>query len=265
MEALETEHTYVQSKVTPGFIPFSLGQPDASLLPADSVASALVCAANEVAAHPFALQYSKPSGPDRFRAELSHFLDRQHNLGERRGGVDPESVVMTPGNSMAIALLAQKLKLRNPDPHPCCIVESPSYFLAEAVLREAGLEPIAIAQGEQFAEDAVAVMRDRRARGLEAPAFVYVIPTFHNPTSSSLSPASRRALVDAAEEFGTYIISDEPYNMLSFAPKGCPAPLPLTLPEEDEGEPSRRVLSLGSFSKIIAPGLRLGWCHGHPE
>ena len=188
MEALETEQ-YVQSKVSPGFIPFSLGQPDASLLPAEELSSAITRAAARVLEQPFALQYGKQAGPDPFRAELSRFLERQHGLGD--GGVDPESLAMTPGNSMGLSLLAQKLASLSPSPSPCCLVESPSYFLAEAVLREAGLEPIAVAQGEHFAEDAVAVMRERRERGLDPPAlWVVALPCFPFPFFLFSSPTS---------------------------------------------------------------------------
>ena len=96
MKALETE-SYVQSKVPPGFIPFSLGQPDKALLPSLAVAKALENVSREVTEQPFALQYGKQAGPDHFREQLAYFIERQHQLCS--GTVDPGALAMTPGNS----------------------------------------------------------------------------------------------------------------------------------------------------------------------
>ena len=90
------------------------------------------------------------------------------------------------------------------------------------------------------------------------PQLLYTIPTYQNPNGSVLSLARRRRLIELARRFGFTIIADEVYQLLHYGP---PPPLPLvTLDDTAEG----CVVSLGSFSKILSPGLRLGWVHATP-
>ena len=90
----------------------------------------------------------------------------------------------------------------------------------------------------------------------EAPEFVYTIPNYHNPTGAVLSAARRQQLLKLADEHDFLVIADEPYNLLVYG--GQPAPLPLV------ASGSERVICLGSFAKLLAPGIRLGWMHTCP-
>jgi len=89
------------------------------------------------------------------------------------------------------------------------------------------------------------------------PAFIYTIPVYHNPAGVTLSANRREKLVSLAEKYGFLIIADEAYQMLAYA--SAPPP-PMTY-----FDTSARILSLGSFSKILAPGLRLGWMQAKPS
>jgi DNA-binding transcriptional MocR family regulator len=102
---------------------------------------------------------------------------------------------------------------------------------------------------------------DALARLLDAglrPAFVYVIPTFQNPTGACLEDQRARSLVEMAERYDFLILADEPYTALRQTDAR-----PGSLMRHDEGR--SRVLSLGSFSKLLGPGLRLGWAHAEPS
>lgn len=91
---------------------------------------------------------------------------------------------------------------------------------------------------------------EKRLKAGDVPAFLYTIPFFHNPTSVVITSDRRECLLSLAQRYGFYIISDEPYNLLGLDGK--------TYPSLASYDTSGRVVSLGSFSKILAPGLRLG-------
>lgn len=93
---------------------------------------------------------------------------------------------------------------------------------------------------------------EQRLRAGDVPAFVYTVPFFHNPTGAVLAADRRTRLLSLAAAFGFRIISDEPYNLLGL--DAAKAPLPSLASYDSYGQ----VVSLGSFSKILAPGLRLG-------
>lgn len=110
------------------------------------------------------------------------------------------------------------------------------------------------------------------ARGDVHPVLCYTIPVHHNPAGVTLAPDRRRRLVQLATEYNFHILADEVYQLLSFPAKSTPSadttsdpslplgdsvPPPLVYTDGAEA----RVISMGSFSKILAPGLRLGWLH----
>lgn len=185
--------------------------------------------------------------------------------------VDADALLVTAGNSQAISHTAALFSRRNKR----VFVEAPTYFLAFDLFRELGLDVAAVpVDGNGLDVRAVAVVRvymratvwpdtltgmpvsakvdalEKRLTDGDVPAFLYTIPTFHNPTGTVLSAERRTRLLALAETFAFRIISDEPYNLLSLdtAPH---APLA-------SYDASGLVVSLGSFSKILAPGLRLG-------
>jgi DNA-binding transcriptional MocR family regulator len=103
---------------------------------------------------------------------------------------------------------------------------------------------------------ALAALLADRAR--PRPALFYTIPAYQNPTGSVLPAARRQALVELAQRYGFIVVADEVYHLLHYGP---PPPPPLA---SFDTSPRGCVVSLGSFSKILAPGLRLGWVQAHP-
>jgi len=128
----------------------------------------------------------------------------------------------------------------------------PTYFLAHGIFATHRLNVEGVPVDDEGLD--VEALEKRLEEG--PVAFVYCIPSFQNPRGVSLSAERARRLVELAERHEFTIVADEPYNLLHFGPQ------PTCLMAYDEGR--GRVLSLGSFSKILGPGLRLGWIHAAP-
>lgn len=222
----------------------ALGQPSPRLLPLEAIAAA---AARRLGPgnDPLVLQYATGLGRPSMRADLAAMLERRHAVA-----VTGDQLMLTSGNSAALGLLSAVLR----GDKSTVFVEDPTYFLAAGILQTHGLEPVPI----PVDDDGLCV--DEVARRLERdavhPAFIYTIPTHHNPTGATLSAERRRKLVALARRHQVPIVADEPYNLLSFD-----KPLVPPLASEPDGE---WAISLGSFSKILGPGLRLGWIHAAP-
>ena len=158
-----------------------------------------------------------------------------------RCGTRPERVLALSGSQQGIDLVARCLL----DPGDVVIVDRPCYLGAIQVFRAAGARlvgwDIRRADPDEL-EDIVLRYR---------PKLLYTNPTFQNPTGHTLPPETRRALLDLAARYKLPVLEDEPYRDLSFGP-----PPPKSLRELDE---HALVIQLGTFSKTLAPGLRLGW------
>ena len=92
------------------------------------------------------------------------------------------------------------------------------------------------------------------------PTFLYLIPTFHNPTGATISQERRERLVQLAKEHNFIVVADEVYHLLSYTSYARKPPKSFATYIDSEN-----IISLGSFSKILAPGLRLGWLQAHFE
>jgi 2-aminoadipate transaminase len=179
--------------------------------------------------------------------------------------VSADEIAITPGNSAALGMLFSNHRLRRQQPaqpgqgqqQPSAVVEHPTYFLSRDMLLDAGIA------GRGCAVDREGIRLDELRKicaAGDAPALVYLNPNFHNPTGSVLSQERREELISLAVEYDFLVLSDEPYNLLCFddGAGGTTAARPLALEPGATGH----VLSLGSFSKILAPGLRIGWMQG---
>ena len=159
-----------------------------------------------------------------------------------RHGVGPDRVLVTNGSLQGIAFLADRFAGAR------VLVESPTYDRPLKLLAARGLDVTAVAMDEEGLE------LDALAEALAAgprPAFLYTIPTFQNPSGRTLSTERRHALVELARRHDLLILEDDPYGLVRF--EGTPPP---TLFELDGGE---HVVYSSSFSKTIAPGLRVGY------
>ena len=180
------------------------------------------------------LQYGRSPG----YAPLREWLGQQY-------GVGPDQILI--GNSsLEIFSFTTQTLLR---PGDRAFVESPSYDRAIALLRRAGAQVVGIPLDEDGLD--VTVLEEELKQG--PPALMYLITDFHNPTGITTSLEKRRRLAALAEEHGFWIVEDSPYRPLRYAGRDVPTLWSLA-PE--------RVLHMSSFSKLLAPGLRLGYAVG---
>lgn len=232
----------IQANVPPDVIDLGVGQPGVDLLPLDLLRRA----AQARLAEPNAafLNYGYEKGDGRFRHALAQFLQPRYGIP-----VDPENIMVTNGSSQALDMVCT-LFARAGD---TIFVEEPSYFLALRIFADHGLNLVGIPV------DAEGVRLDALEEALRRyrPVFLYTIPVFQNPTGVTLSPQRRHALLALAAAHDFFILADEVYQLLHYTA----APPPPLAAHID----SQRVISVGSFSKILAPGLRLGWVQAGSE
>lgn len=235
---------FIQTASIPGVINLGLGQPSPRLLPIAGFARA-ASAQLHASTDPLLLQYGAQLGHFGFRRSLACVLGREY--GQR---VDAEDLMVTGGNSIALTLVSELLAQRG----ALVLCEDPTYFLACGVFASAGLQVRGVPVDADGLD--VDVLARLLASGVR-PAFVYCIPAFQNPCGACLAPERARRLVELAEQHDFMIVADEPYVLLHY---GEQRPGSMTRYDEGRG----RVISLGSFSKLLGPGLRLGWAHATP-
>jgi 2-aminoadipate transaminase len=224
----------------PGIISFAGGFPDSAMFDVDGLREASQRALDEEPGG--ALQYGATEGYDPLRAQLSTFMKSK--------GVDvaPDGLIVTTGSQQALDLLGKTLI----SPGDKVIVEGPTFLATIQCFRLYG------AQLVSAPVDADGVDADK----LEAliaehkPKFVYLIPTFGNPSGGTLSLERRKKVLQAAVKHGTVIVEDDPYGDLYFGE--APPPSLMALTAQVPG--SRDLLvHCGSLSKVLSPGLRIGW------
>ena len=229
-----------------GHVNFGVGQPSADLLPV-----ALIRAATETFlrdAHPLNLNYGVKQGDAAFRQSLAGFLSRHYGAVAR-----PESLFVTTGNSHALDLVCTVFTQAG----DTVFVEEPSYFLAFQIFRDHGLNIVSIPVDEHGMD--VVQLEAELAR--VKPSLLYTIPSYANPSGQTMSEARRQRLLELSSEHGFVIAADEVYQMLWY--EQAP-PIAFGSLAETQGKQGT-VVSLGSFSKILAPGLRLGWIQTAPN
>jgi DNA-binding transcriptional MocR family regulator len=159
-----------------------------------------------------------------------------------RHGVDPARVLVTNGSLQGIVFLAEHFAGRR------VLVEQPTYDRPLKILASRGIDVTPVAMDEEGLElDAL----EQALQSGPPPAFLYTIPTFQNPSGRTLTAERRQRLLDLAREHDLLVLEDDPYGLVRFDGEDLP-----TLFELDGGE---RVAYSSSFSKTIAPGLRVGY------
>jgi 2-aminoadipate transaminase len=226
----------LQTIIPPGFIDLGVGEPALSSLPVELLHQA----AEECYAQndPAFLQYGTEQGNGYFRQALAEFLSTGYDLP-----VDPATMLVTNGSSMALHLISSFFTR----PGDVVFAEEPTYYLALRILADHDLQviPIQTDQDGLVIEDLENKLKSHR------PKFVYVIPAFQNPTGRTLSRERRKKLVSLSREHDFIVIADEIYHFLNYR---CPSPEPFAAYIDDG-----HIIAINSFSKILAPGLRLGW------
>lgn len=223
-------------KVTerPGIISFAGGLPSPRTFPVSAFAQACdKVLSNDAHA---ALQYAASEGFAALRESVAASLPWK---------VDPAQVLITTGSQQGLDLVAKVLI----DAGSRILVETPTYLGALQAFAPMEPEVVSVASDDQ------GVVVDDLQQKAAGARFLYVLPNFQNPTGRTMSEARRAALSAAAAQAGLPIIEDNPYGELWF---DAPPPLPLTARNPDG------CIYLGSFSKVLAPGLRLGFVVAPP-
>jgi 2-aminoadipate transaminase len=232
----------VQSQTSPGMIDLGLGDPSLSLLPLE-----LIRSATEVrfaAKDSSFLQYGAEQGDGYFRLALAEFLGKHY-----RFPVESDCLFVTNGVSNALDQICTLFT----KPNDTIFVEEPSYFLALRIFTDHNLRVVSI----QTDENGLVIEALEEGLARFQPKFLYLIPTFQNPSGMTLSQRRREQLIKLAREYNFIIVADEVYHLLNYAdvpPQSFAAHADI-----------ENIISLGSFSKILAPGLRLGWMQAHPQ
>ncbi|QEO09037.1 PLP-dependent aminotransferase family protein [Protaetiibacter larvae] len=223
----------------PEVVSLAGGMPYVSALPQQLIERAALRAATDRAA--VALQYGSGQGVPRLREQILEVMA----LEGIHGSVD--DVVVTTGSQHALELLA-KLFL---DPGDVIIAEGPSYVTAITVFRSFQGEVVHVPMDDQGMNPQALRETIERVRAAgKRIKFLYTIPSFQNPTGVTLSWERRVEILEIARTSGILVLEDNPYGLLHFEQ----APPPAMRSIDSEG-----VVYLGTFSKTLAPGLRVGW------
>lgn len=223
----------------PEVISFAGGLPAPELFDLDGIRAAF----DAVLGSPGVLQYSTSEGSPALREEVA----RRYTADGLE--TSASELIITTGSQQGLGLLATALI----DPGETILVEEPCYLAALQTFALAGARVVGIPYDDDHGLDLDAL---DRASAEHAPKFFYTVPTFQNPTGRTHDLGSRRRIAEIAQRRGFRIIEDEPYRQLRYS--GDPLPsLAAFAPDH--------VLSLGSFSKVIAPGLRIGWIRTTPD
>lgn len=231
----------------PGIISFAGGFPDSAMFDVDGIREATLAAlAQEPGA---ALQYGATEGYNPLREQLAHFMQAKGNAD-----VGPEQLIVTTGSQQALDLLGKTMI----SPGDKVIVEGPTFLATIQCFRLYGAELIsAPVDGDGVDTDALAALMAEHK-----PKLVYLIPTFGNPSGATLSLARRKKVLELAVQHNTLVVEDDPYGDLYFGE--APPPSLLALSAQVPG--SRELLAhCGSLSKVLSPGLRVGWMIAPPE
>ncbi|MBW8763996.1 MAG: PLP-dependent aminotransferase family protein [Microbacterium sp.] len=216
----------------PEVISFAGGLPAPELFDLEGIRTSY----DAVLRSPAVLQYSTSEGNAVLREEVA----RQYTAA----GLPTEAsdLIITTGSQQGLGLLATALL----DPGDTIFVEEPCYLAALQTFALAGARVI----GVPYLDDVLDLDALESLARQHAPKFFYTVPTFQNPTGRTHDLEARERIADAARRHGFRIIEDEPYRQLRYSGDELPS-IAAFAPEH--------VLSLGSFSKVIAPGLRIGW------
>ena len=217
----------------PGIISMAGGLPSSKAFPLDVFTAA--CQAVMQRDGAAALQYSTSEGFAPLRQAIADFLP---------WNVDPEQVLITTGSQQALDLIGKVFL----DKGSRLLVEKPTYL--GALQAFAPMEPVPVGVDSDDEGMLIEDFASQAGSGADKARFAYVLPNFQNPTGRTMSEARRQALVEKAQELDIPLIEDNPYGDLWYEQEPH---LPLAA-RNPEG-----VIYMGSFSKVLAPGLRIGF------
>jgi len=231
----------------PGIISFAGGFPDSAMFDVEGLKEASAKALTEEPGG--ALQYGATEGYNPLREQLAAFMQTK---GVKE--IAPEGLIVTTGSQQALDLLGKTMI----SPGEKVIVEAPTFLATIQCFRLYGADLITAPI------DANGVQTDKLEQLIveHKPKFVYLIPTFGNPSGALLARERRKRVLELAVKYQTLVVEDDPYGDLYFGE----APPPSILAMTPEVPGSREwIAHCGSLSKVLSPGLRVGWLIAQPE
>jgi 2-aminoadipate transaminase len=232
----------------PDVISLAGGLPDTTTFEPELYAKLMAQVAAESTAR--ALQYGPTEGMAATAECIVEVMAEEGTL------VDPSEVIVTTGGQQVIDLVCKTLI----DPGDVIVAEAPTYPGAVPTFSayQAQVEQIEMdANGMPI--DVLESVLDRLQEQGRRPKFIYTIPNFHNPGGVTMSLPRRRRLVEVARERELLVLEDNPYGLLRYEGEPLPTLYSLDAQAAGRGGASDLVIYLGTFSKILSPGLRLGW------
>jgi len=229
-------------KVTrqPDIISFAGGLPGPETFPVKDLEDISCQVLREKGA--LALQYGPTEGEFPFRQEIAKWLNRE------KAGIKPENILITSGSQQGLDIVSKVFL----DPKDIVILELPSYIGGLQAFTAYRARMIGVPQDhEGMRMDFLEKELERLAKKRKKPKFIYVVPDFQNPSGVTMSLERRKKLLELVYQYEVPVVEDSPYRDLRYKGEAVPAIYSL--------DNQNHVIALGTFSKLLSPGLRLAW------
>ena len=230
----------------PGIISFAGGLPNPKAFPTEATRNIINEILDDTGEN--VLQYGSTEGVNLLRDELAKMMTKRGMEVER------DDILITHGSQQALDLLSKVLL----DPEDTIIVGSPTYLGATGAFRafQAKMETVEVTETGMDMDKLEKKVNELIRCGCK-PKFVYLVPTFQNPSGATIPAENRKRLIEIAEEYDLLIVEDSPYSHLRY--EGEEMPHMMSIDDNDH------VFRMETFSKILAPGFRIAWCTGPSE
>ena len=224
----------------PDIISFGGGLPDPETFPVKDLEDISCQLLRDKGA--IALQYGPTEGEAPLRQEIAKWMSRE------KATIKPENILITVGSQQGLDIISKVFL----DPHDIVVVELPTYVGGLQAFNAYRARMIGVPQDDEgMRMDLLERTLAKLAKRNKKPKFIYVVPDFQNPSGVTMSLERRKKLLDLAYQYKVPIVEDSPYRDLRFV--GKPIPAIHSLDSENH------VIVLGTFSKLLCPGLRLAW------
>lgn len=239
----DTVGTILKAAADPQIISFAGGLPAPELFPVKAMKKAVDTVFDTHGQE--AMQYGAAKGVTALRELIVDYVKEKEQVAAKL-----ENVLVTTGSEQVIDLVGKAFV----NPGDVVLVEQPAYLCAIDVFRSYGAKFVGIPMDDQ------GMKVDELEKALKAhpdAKLIYTVPNFQNPTGTTMAEDRRRKLAELAAKYDVYVLEDNPYGQIRFAGQSVPA-----VKSFDHDD---HVLYMGTFSKILAPGFRLGWVVGPKE
>lgn len=229
-------------KVTrqPDIISFAGGLPGPETFPVKELEEISCQVLREKGA--IALQYGPTEGEMPFREEIAKRMQRE------KPSIKPENILITAGSQQGLDIISKVFL----DPRDIVVLELPSYIGGLQAFSAYRAKMIGVPQDNQgMRMDLLEKVLEKLARKNKKPKFIYVVPDFQNPSGVTMSLERRKKLLELAYKYEVLVVEDSPYKDLRYSGESVPAIYSFDTQDQ--------VIVLGTFSKILGPGLRLAW------